>query len=610
MLFLVHLYANTSEIIGAREVTSSHIPTALIVSNNGTGDLCTLKNPCALYHALTKLKAGSTLYLRGGLYNLNKSLKVPISGTKTVPIMIASYPNEQAILNGNQSKNSLKEGGEIIRNGIHLQGREYISIKNLEITHMGARGINILYSSHITVEGCKIHDNFLSGITIYGGNFDAPYKPYKYGYNTLKDNIIYNNSDAGLSLLQKDKEGHTYSYEEGDNADGISVSSGKYNRIIHNTVYANADDGIDLWRSNNSYVAYNMVYDNGRGRGGNGNGIKAGGNRHFDNKEDSPNGKLAIVEHNIAFKNKRIGFDINSGKKVTYQYNTAWENGAEGFTSYDDTMVKNNLAVGNAKRTIIKAKHKNNSWQTATPITFITTDYHDRDFLRTTDAIDQGAYATTPSRSYHDDYPIVPIFLIGDSTVYNNTRGEQGWGSSLAIFMKNPKMLFNQARSGASSASYKNPAKNHHDWESTKQLIKKESSKNGGYLFIQFGHNNKDKNYQAFYQDLKSYISEAKALGLIPVLITPVARLWKYDASHKKFPQVLRDLAREEHLLLLDLNKKSREIFNTYASHDAVAKKFGYDDHTHFNPKGADIVASWVKLLACESDKQLCSQFK
>ncbi len=609
MLFLLHLYANTSEIIGARELSSTLTPTALIVSTKGRGELCTLKNPCALPQALTKLKVGSTLYLRGGIYTLDKSLIIPLSGTKTAPIMIESYPHEVAILDGKQSKESIKKGEAIIRNGIHIQGKQYITIKNIEIHHMAARGINILYSSHIIIEGCKIHDNFLSGITIYGGNYDAPYKPYKYGYNTLKDNIIYNNSDAGLSLLQKDKDGYTYSYEEGDNADGISVSSGKYNRIIHNTVYANADDGIDLWRSNNSYVAYNMVYNNGRGRGGNGNGIKAGGNRAFDNKADSPNGKLAIIEHNIAFKNKRIGFDINSGKKVTYQYNTAWKNGAEGFTSYDDTIVKNNLAVGNAKRTIIRAKHKDNAWQTATPTTFITTDYHDRDFLKTTTPIDKGAYAKTLALSYHDDNDTVPIFLIGDSTVYNNSHGELGWGSRLAMYMKNPKMLFNQARSGASSASYKQTANNHHDWRTTKKLIKQACDK-GGYLFIQFGHNNKDKNYQSFYQDLKTYILEARALGLTPVLITPVSRLWKYDASHKNYPHVVRDLAKDQQVLLLDLNKKSQEVFNRYPSHDAVAKEFGYDDHTHFNPKGATSVASWIKLLACESDKKLCSQFK
>ena len=604
--------------VGARVIVPTPITKQALFATalKGHGKACTLHHPCTIQTALTKLKAASTLFLRGGIYHLNKSIIIPVSGTKSQPIIIEGYPQEKVILNGNENKSTIQKGEDIVRNGIHIQGKEYINIRNLEITNMGARGINILYSSHITIEGCTIHDNYLSGITIYGGNYDKPYKPYKYGYNTIKDNTLYNNSDAGLNELQK-QEGHTYSYEDGDNADGISVSSGKFNNVIHNTVFANADDGIDLWRSNNSYVAYNLVYDNGRGKGGNGNGIKAGGNRYFDHKEDSPNGKLAIVEHNIAFKNKRIGFDINSGKKVTYRYNTAWQNGAHGFTTYDDTIVHKNIASENGKKTITKKQHTYNSWQNDRLIHFITTDKNSLDFLKLpTNTI--GAYtqnADDRELINDDKKPLIitahaKIFLIGDSTVHNMTKGEMGWGSALSKYMKNPNNLFNQARSGASSSSYKISHPRHHDWESTKKLIAQSDISKGGYLFIQFGHNNRDKNYTQFYNDLKSYTKQAKALGLIPVLLTPVARLYKYDKSHKDYPQIVRNLAEDENILLLDLYNKSRHIFNSYPTHDAIAAKFAYDDHTHFNPQGAKIVAGWVKELACEASPSLCIEFK
>jgi parallel beta-helix repeat protein len=601
-------------VIGARDVAPSLESTPTLYAHpKGEGDYCQKASPCALTTAISKLKAGAHLFLYGGEYSLDRGIKIPSSGTKNAPIMIESLPHKRAILNGGETKESILKNHHVVRDGILIQGKKYITIKNIEIKQMGARGINILYSSYITIEGCYIHDNHLSGITIYGGNYDAPYKPYKYGYNLIKDNILYNNSDAGIYALQK-VDGYTYSYERGDNADGISVSSGKYNRIIHNTLFANADDGIDLWRSNYSYVAYNLVYDNGRGRGGNGNGIKAGGNRHFDNKPDAPNGKCAIVEHNIACNNKRNGFDINSGKQVTFRYNTAWRNGAYGFTSYDDTLVTYNIAAKNQKKTIMRKKHHFNSWQMTQKPTFISTDIHSKAFLRVAPSspfANLGAYAT-PKKIASKKAALAKLFLIGDSTVHNSYPHEAGWGDALAHYLKYPHHLFNLAQSGASSHSYKNDLANH-NWQATKKIIKKSDLSHGGYLMIQFGHNNKERSekaYLAFEEDLKYYIDEARNLHLTPILITPIQRLWKYDITHAKIPDIVKKVAAQKSVLLLDLQAKSKEVFDHYESHDALAKDFGYDDHTHFNQAAAKKVALWIKTLACQSDPQLCRLFK
>ncbi|MBI4024255.1 MAG: hypothetical protein HY360_04690 [Verrucomicrobia bacterium] len=49
-------------------------------------------------HALTRLKAGDTLYLRGGAFYENVSIS--LSGKKEAPITIRSYPGEQAVIDG------------------------------------------------------------------------------------------------------------------------------------------------------------------------------------------------------------------------------------------------------------------------------------------------------------------------------------------------------------------------------------------------------------------------------------------------------------------------------------------------------------------------------
>ncbi len=365
--------------IGARTVASTPIPEqgGLFASVNGSGEDCSELNPCEIQNAFSKLEKGTVLFLRGGNYNLDKDLFIGKKGTKNEPIIVESYPGERAILNGNESVESVKENQNVVRVGIKIAGGEHVSIRNLEIKNMGAKGIFILYSSHNTVEGCNIHDNFLTGIHVYGGDPKGS-EPYEYGYNTIQDNIVYNNSDTDLEVLQND-EGAQYSYESGDNADGISISSGHFNKVIHNTLYANSDDGIDTWRSNDTYVAYNLTYDNGRGTGGNGNGIKAGGNLD----KNALNGSRTLAEYNISYNNKRNGFDFNSGKDVVFRHNTSYENQGYGFTTGENSTIESNIAVNNLKENFRGKIGSNNSWNIGDNIRFKNVEPQDSsDFLK------------------------------------------------------------------------------------------------------------------------------------------------------------------------------------------------------------------------------------
>ena len=221
------------------------------------------------------------------------------------------------------------------------------------------------------------------------------------------------------------------------------------------------------------------------------------------------------------------------------------------------------------------------------------------------------------------------IFIIGDSTVKNDGENkpnhpERGWGELLGSYMKTPSNIHNEALSGASTKSFKNPGREE-NWYKTKSVIENTDLSNGGYLLIQFGHNDESDAVDlhtepgrgnSFYNNLKFYVNEAKNLGLIPVLITPVSRMNKNAGKdlnewHKEYDTTVKNLAEDENILLLDLLNKSWNEFNKYRDSDALKEAFAYDDLTHFSPKGAKIVAGWVKDLACESgDNSLCEQFK
>jgi len=369
--------------IGAKDVASTPLQKGtLFVSVDGDGELCSQRKPCKIDTAFSKLKAGDVLFLRGGVYKIDKTLRLSHSGEKEKPIIIESYPGEWAIVDGGRkSAQSVAERWSDRINGILLDSQKaYVYIRRLESRYMGGSGISI-QGSHNIVEGCIVHHNFSAGIGVYGGEWheDSPdfVLPYKRGYNIIRNNIVYANSDVGLHASSGD----------GGNADGIWIGSGRFNRVEHNSVYGNSDDGIDTWRSNDTYVGYNRVFKNGLAQG-DGNGIKAGGNLN----KNAGNGQRAVVEHNLVYDNRANGVDYNAGRFDIFRYNTAYRNGGLGFRA-QETTVMYNIAVENAiaqKRSF----GKENSWNKNFDIAFISTDPDSEDFLRTTRDLGIGAYTT------------------------------------------------------------------------------------------------------------------------------------------------------------------------------------------------------------------------
>ncbi len=212
------------------------------------------------------------------------------------------------------------------------------------------------------------------------------------------------------------------------------------------------------------------------------------------------------------------------------------------------------------------------------------------------------------------------IYLIGDSIVHTGATKKVGWGDRLNLYTKDPGIVHNLARPGASSKSYDNAQRYpYRNWQKTRRELL-ESSHRGDYLFIEFGHNDARRaahvhtepgRYGEFYENLKSYVDQARDMELIPVLITPMELIHKGKwISFAPHVNTVRALARDEHVLLLDLNKKSYREFNKYSSNHEVRRVFSVDENVHLNPNGAKIVAGWVKELACQADQKLCVLFK
>ena len=206
----------------------------------------------------------------------------------------------------------------------------------------------------------------------------------------------------------------------------------------------------------------------------------------------------------------------------------------------------------------------------------------------------------------------ITIWLCGDSTMsIKETKAypETGWGMPFVYFWDSTVTVENLAKNGRSTSSFRNEG-----------LWKKvmDGAKEGDYVFVQFGHNDEvptKKTYTTeteFKNNLKQYVTEARSKKAIPVLLTPMARRsfdsisGKIKGTHDVYSQIIRDVAKEENVVLFDMDKKTQDLyqqmgvenskllFNHLKPGEHPNYPDGKEDNTHFNELGARRVAQLV----------------
>ena len=206
----------------------------------------------------------------------------------------------------------------------------------------------------------------------------------------------------------------------------------------------------------------------------------------------------------------------------------------------------------------------------------------------------------------------ITIWLCGDSTMSIKEKRaypENGWGMPFVYFWDSTVVIENLAKNGRSTSSFRNEG-----------LWKKvmDESREGDYVFVQFGHNDEvpaKKTYTTepeFRNNLKQYVLEARSNKTIPILFTPMARrnfdssTGKIRGTHDVYSQLVRDVAKEEQVVLFDMDKitqqlyqqmgveKSKLLFNHLRPGEHPNYPGGKEDNTHFNELGARMVAQLV----------------
>lgn len=228
------------------------------------------------------------------------------------------------------------------------------------------------------------------------------------------------------------------------------------------------------------------------------------------------------------------------------------------------------------------------------------------------------------------------LFLIGDSTVKNEDKDEEGmwgWGSVIKEWF-NPKKISveNWAKAGRSSRTYLDEGR----WDKIYNALQP-----GDFVFIQFGHNDggdintgkargtlkgageegkvmlmeATKHYQVIYPFgwyIRKYITDAQEKGAIPIVLSHTPRnQWNKDGSVKRnadtYGKWTREAAEATGACFIDLNDISAKKLEKMGK-EKTAEYFK-KDHTHTSLKGAHLnaqsVVDGLKKSNCPLKKML-----
>jgi lysophospholipase L1-like esterase len=211
-----------------------------------------------------------------------------------------------------------------------------------------------------------------------------------------------------------------------------------------------------------------------------------------------------------------------------------------------------------------------------------------------------------------DAAPLPPIrlILVGDSTIATGN----GYGDALCARFTPEVTCVNLAANGRSSKSFRSEGR----WDKVQDLLRDGAKFSANYVLVQFGHNDQPGKKHGtdlvteFPANMARYAAETRALGGVPVLVTPLTRrTFKGPNLHDNLAPwgaATRQAAAQEHAALLDLNADSaaavQKMGQVEADTLAMAPPPAKDasgkqaksqfDWTHLGPKGAAYFAAIV----------------
>ncbi len=222
-----------------------------------------------------------------------------------------------------------------------------------------------------------------------------------------------------------------------------------------------------------------------------------------------------------------------------------------------------------------------------------------------------------------DDPPakMPTLFIVGDSTVKNGTKGQQGWGDPVAAHFDKAKIkVENHAIGGRSSRTFQTEGR----WD--KILA---AAKPGDFVLIQMGHNDggplddaarargsirgtgdetkeidnpitkKKEVVHTYGWYMRKYVADAREKKMIPIIVSPIPhcpqkQVQKDEVEKSNYVVWSEEVAKSEKIDFVHLNKLVMAKYAELTPADIKSKYFTPADNTHTSPGGAELNAACV----------------
>lgn len=286
----------------------------------------TLDAPTALTAAITRVKPGQTIFLRGGTYA--SAVQITIgrdnSGAQGAPKRLFAYEGETPVLDFSTQP----YGASNNQRGLQINGH-FWHVRGLVVQRSADNGIYVAGNGNV-IERCVTRANRDTGLQL-GRHASSAAKVEEWPRDNLVLNCeSYDNYDAPPG--------------SGENADGFAakLTVGPGNVFRGCVAHHNIDDGWDLYTKGDtgpigsvtidqSVAHHNGTLTDGRSNAqGDRNGFKLGGE------------KIAVahvVTRSVAYANGKNGFTWNSNPGAIQLSNTLAFDNAEGNYRFGDNAT-------------------------------------------------------------------------------------------------------------------------------------------------------------------------------------------------------------------------------------------------------------------------------
>jgi len=208
----------------------------------------------------------------------------------------------------------------------------------------------------------------------------------------------------------------------------------------------------------------------------------------------------------------------------------------------------------------------------------------------------------------------IRLAIIGDSTVcdWPADSGQCGWGQFIHEYYEDDVAVTNLARSGRSTKTFIREGR----WKKTLEL-------QPDVILIQFGHNDshapdrpESTDAGTDYQEyLRQYVRDAREQDAMPIFVTPMVRRQFHDDGTMRdilrpYAEAMISVGEELEVPVIDLHQSSWKIVEELGPERSPELANAPGDGTHFNEKGARLMAELVMDELAKIDSPLQPHLK